>query len=80
MHSGRTPVRIGFGYRRQVSGGLAALPALIVYVANSLKLEAKVGTFRMRNALAALRIRLLYQQSLTFSGDDIAIRSDATAQ
>lgn len=62
----------------KVVGGLAILPALIAFVAVNLKLERKSSWhYRKRDGLQALRSRLLYQQPVSPSADNIAAIAEA---
>lgn len=66
-------IGIFFNVSPKIVGGIAVLPPLIAYIAVNLKLEGKSSWhYRKREALSALRSRLLYQQPEVPSADNIA--------
>ena len=57
----------------KVIAGLAVIPPLIAYVAVNLKFERKTSWhYRKRDALRVLRSKLLYQQPVSPSAENIA--------
>ena len=69
---------IFFRVRSDVVGGIAALSPLVAFIAVNLKLEEKCSWhYRRKDALAALRSRLLYQMPINPTVDDIAAVAEA---